>query len=520
MKNLAVQLAVVIISVGAVVAQEVSPGTIPLTPMVTTGLVRTRIAIPPAWKNAPGMQTTHDVNIPEGWTATVFYAGTALNKPRFMAWGPDSILYIANMNAQNVLALPDRDRDGVADTAVVAAIGFSTGHDVRFWRDTMFVCQQSGVVALVDANRDLKWDDRRVAINRTVLPNWSGGRHGTRTLVIDSVHKAFYISVGSSGNADREAESGKLQRAMIERYDLNGTNRRVYATGIRNAVGMTLHPRTGALWANNNGSDLQGDNVPPEWIDIIRENGFYGYPFSYHYKNWLDFSNPDYRDILPMTKADTVLFESMVPPAALITAHTAPMAMEFSPTGFLPEYANGAFVVLRGSWNRTPAAGYKVVFLEFDSDADTVANIARDFCTGFMTDSIAKQTWARPVGVALHHDGSVYISIDDLTPMILKLTPPRTVGVLERSSESGPLRVAPNPASKEIHILWALEGSEECRLDVIDMRGASVISTAVSQETLHSGGLTLALGALESGMYTVRCTVGTRVESTRISIVR
>lgn len=511
MKTFATILVATVLLFGRVRGQDVSPGTVPMTPMVTDGLVRTRIGVPQAWRNAPGMQTDHYVNIPEGWTATVFYAGAALNKPRFMAWGPDSVLYVANMNGQNVLALPDRDRDGVADTVIVAASGFSTGHDVRFWRDTMYVCQQSGVVALQDANHDLRWDRLRVVIDRTVIPNWTGGRHGTRTLVIDSLHNTFYVSVGSNGNADREAESSNLQRAMIERYDVNGSNRRIYATGIRNAVGMTLHPRTGALWANNNGSDLQGDNIPPEWVDIVRENGFYGYPFSYQYKNWLDLSNPDYRDILPMTAADTALFESMVPPAALLTAHTAPMAMEFAPTGYAAPYASGCFVVLRGSWNRTPASGYKVVLLEFGSDADSIADRVRDFCTGFMTDSIAKQAWARPVGLALHRDGSVYLSSDDLTTMILKLTPPRTVGVRDDRTGTGSLRCTPNPTPGMVHVQWDDAATDDYRVCVSDLQGRCVMTTS---------GPSVDLRALASGTYMLQCTSGMLVASVPVHIVR
>ncbi len=520
MKIIAYVIMSAVLLVVSASGQEVTPGTVPMTPMVTDGLVRARITVPPVWRNAPGMQADRYVNIPEGWTATVFYAGSALSKPRFMAWGPDSVLYVANMNGQNVLALPDRDRDGVADTVVVAASGFSTGHDVRFWRDTMYVCQQSGVVAFQDADRNLRWEGRRTVIDRTVIPNWSGGRHGTRTLVIDSLNNAFYVSVGSNGNADREAESGKLQRAMIERFDVNGKNRRVYATGIRNAVGMTLHPRTGALWANNNGSDLQGDNIPPEWVDIVRDNGFYGYPFSYHYKNWFDLTNGDYRDILPMTAADTARFESMVPPAALLTAHTAPMAMEFAPTGFPSAYANGCFVALRGSWNRTPASGYKVVFLEFASDADTIADRVRDFCTGFMTDSIAKQAWARPVGLALHRDGSVYLSSDDLTTMILKLTPPRTVGVRDAGVGANSLRCTPNPTSGMVLVQWDDATSDDCRICVIDLNGRCMLSMTVAHGTMTSGGSSVDLSSLDPGLYVLQCTSGTHIASVPVHIVR
>lgn len=488
----------------ALFAQD--PGTVPMTPMVTGGLVPTKIEVPEKYRNVSGSIGERTVNVPAGWRVSVFYVGAALSKPRFMAWGPDSVLYVANMNGQNVLALPDVDRDGVADTVIEAATGFSTGHDVRFWRDTMFVCQQAGVVTLTDPDGDHRWTNRQTRIDRTVVPNWSGGRHGTRTLVVDTVKRRLVVSVGSNGNADREAESGKLQRAMIEAYDLDGTNRRIIATGIRNAVGMTLHPRTGALWATNNGSDLQGDNVPPEWVDIIRDGGFYGYPFAYQHQNWFDLQNGDYRDVLPLTSADTALFRSMVPPAALLTAHMAPMAIEFVPDGFPEPFSHGCFVALRGSWNRTPASGYKVVFLSFDADADTVANSVRDICTGFMTDSVQKQSWARPVGLAIHRNGSVYMSSDDQAQMILKLTPPtptsvQTSALIDRQS----VQIRPNPTERWCTIVWSLVGEGPVSVDLVDSKGVTVVHIQVLGSDLRDNGLRLDLSRIGVGRYEVRC---------------
>lgn len=468
MKQLVYVLALTL-SITSLFAQEATPGTSPWTPVEAAPLVRVAITVPAKFQSLALNPAVHGVNIPAQWTASIFFAGAALNKPRFLAWGPDSVLFVANMSGGNILALPDTDRDGVADMSVVAATGFSFGHDVRFHRDTMYVSQEAGVVKLWrSSGTGYVFDQRRTIINKaSTQPHHMGGNHQTRTLVIDSLNSRLFVSVGSRGNADREMSPG-LERALIESYDFDGSNWRIYATGIRNAVGMTLHPRTGRLWANNNGSDKQGNNIPGEWIDLVRDGGFYGYPFAHPYRQYFDLTKEDYPDILPLTAIDSALVESMRPPAGLVVAHSAPMAMQFSHEGMPEEFRNGAFVVLRGSWNRSPASGSKLVYLSFDDDADTIANSVRDVLTGFLPDSNNPATrWARPVGLALSADGSIYLTSDDLNQFILKLTPPIVTDV-ERGAERG-FEMTPNPANESFTI--QLPDNEMCTVTVSDLTG-------------------------------------------------
>ena len=414
-------VATFLLSVGASLqlhAQE--PGSITWTPKVSVDLERKAIIVPSQFTSLGLDPVANALSVPKGWTVSVF-AATGLSKARFMAWGPDSVLFVANMNGNNVLALPDRNRDGVVDSVIIAARGFSGGHDVRFVRDTMYLAQEGSLVRLWRSDpRTLVYDQRVTVIDKAAQPNQLGGNHRTRTVVLDTLRRKIFLSVGSRGNADRETN-----RAVIEEYDYDGGSRRVFASGTRNSVGMTLHPRTGRLWANNNGSDLQGNNIPPEWIDIVRDGGFYGYPIAYHHQRYFTYGG-DYSDLLPITSADSSRVQSMVPPAALVDAHCAPMALEFTPAGFPNGYSNGLFMVMRGSWNRTPPSGAKVVFMRFDSDLDTIANSVEDFCTGFIRDTTNQATrWARPVGIALSLDGSVYVSLDEGKQCILKLTPPK-----------------------------------------------------------------------------------------------
>jgi glucose/arabinose dehydrogenase len=361
-----------------------------------------------------------------------------------MAWGPDSVLHVADMNG-NVWAMPDRDFDGTADTVFAAATGV-TGHDIKFFSGALYVAETQQVLKLEDTDNNGIFEKRSVFISGIAsgAPQ-PGGGHTTRTIVFDTLRNRLYLSIGSLCNVCRETE-----RAIIEVYDLDGKNKRVYAGGIRNAVGMTLHPQTGQLWATNNGSDWQGNDIPPEWIDIIRENGFYGYPIAYGYQHYFDFyKHSDYTALLPITAADSALVKKMLPPAALIQAHSAPMAIIFSNNTFAPPFDKGAFVALRGSWNRNPATGYKIVYLDFSDAADTVADNVGDFLSGFLTDSVARQFWGRPVGLATDLRGNLYVSTDAPKNMVFRISGPKKTGTRfpDKSAIKPLLTISPNPTT-------------------------------------------------------------------------
>ncbi len=489
--------------------QFVTSQSISWTPVVRSGLQRAVIDVHPAFSSVNIVPGTHDVYIPQGWTASIFYAGTELRKPRFLAWGPDSVLYVANMNGNTILALPDANRDGVADQAVVAATVPAYTSSIVFYRDTMFVGSESGITKRWrSSGGGYVFDQMAVVVDKTSQQGQTGGNHRTRTVAVDTVNYKIYLSGGSRGNADREP-----LRALIERYDWDGSNRTIYAHGIRNAVGLTVHPRTGRLWAANNGSDLQGNNIPPEWVDIIRENGFYGYPFAYHDKNVFNLEHSDYRDILPLTSTDSTLLESMVPAAALITAHCAPMQLAFAHSGMPTEFQNGVFLAQRGSWNRSPISGSKVVFLSFDNDADTIANAEIDFCTNFVIDSLNNASrWARPVGIAVSADGSVYVSSDDLKQFILKLTPPRSTSVLTTKDVEQNVNIIPNPASDVVTI--AFEQHSEASIRFINELGQTV------KEIAHGAERQIDVTGLPSGIYTVLVTTRQRSFHCPLHIVR
>ena len=399
-------------------AQEL-PATVHMTPVKETKLVPVKLVVPEKFKGK--IKDDLVLNVPEGYTAKVFYTG-GLSKARFFAWGPDSVLYVANKNSGEIIAMPDRNHDGVADTAIVVASGFHLSHDLQFYQGAMYVAEERRIIKCTDENGDGIYETKKVFIDEIGKgARQPAGGHDTRTIVFDPTRKKMYLSIGSSCNVCREDF-----RAIIEEYNDDGTGRRTFATGIRNAVGMTLH--NGRLWATNNGSDWEGNDIPPEWISVVRDGGFYGHPFAYADGIYFDFNAHDeYRALLPLTARDSALVRSMKQPAALVQAHSAPMAIQFSNPSFPPQLQTGAFVVFRGSWNRTIPTGYKLVFLKFKSAQDTTAEYVTDVVTGFQPagSTSQKTVWGRPVGVATDLRGNLYLSSDDITQFIAIISPAR-----------------------------------------------------------------------------------------------
>jgi glucose/arabinose dehydrogenase len=386
-----------------------------LTPEKQIKLVSRPLNVPVKYRNA--FPNDHSLNVPEGFKVSVYYAG-GLQKGRFMSWGPDSALYIANMSSGEIFALPDKNHDLVADTMIIAAKN-AYGHDVKFFNGDMYVAEELKVEKFSDKDHDGYFETRSVFID-TILGGKlrPPGGHTTRTIVFDEKNKKVYLSVGSSCNICREEG-----RAVIFEYDLDGKNKRVFASGTRNCVGMSINPQTGKLWATNNGSDYQGDDTPPEWIDEIRNNAFYGYPFAFDNKIYFNFNlHDDYRRILPLTSADSMLVNTMVAPAASVQAHCAPMAIEFSNFSFVQNFKEGCFVAYRGSYERMPPVGYKVVYLKAGKNGK-IASVT-DVITGFLP-SVTEKPWARPVGLAADRRGNLYMSSDDLEQFILVLSPDR-----------------------------------------------------------------------------------------------
>jgi glucose/arabinose dehydrogenase len=245
------------------------------------------------------------------------------------------------------------------------------------------------------------------------LMNLPAGGHSTRNVLFNRAGTKMYVSVGSNSNNDAGED---CRRAAILEFNPDGSGFRVYASGIRNPVGLALQPGTDIIWTAMNERDNLGDDLVPDYATSVKDGGFYGWPYSYIGKNY----DPRYVDAFP-DKVNKALV-----PDVLIPAHSAALGITFYTANQFPQrYRNGAFVALHGSWNRSVAAGYKVVFFPMNNGKP---GPIEDFLGGLLSSTGANGTpiekWGTPVGVTVARDGSLLVS-DDAANRIWKISAAR-----------------------------------------------------------------------------------------------
>ena len=230
------------------------------------------------------------------------------------------------------------------------------------------------------------------------LPGRGYNEHWTRNVAITPDGKYLYVTVGSESNVDEEADP---RRAAILRMTPEGEDMKVFASGLRNPVGMTFNPATGALWAVVQERDRLGDDLVPDYLAEIKEDGFYGWPYSY----FGQIEDPRQKGKRPDLVAKALM------PDVLFQAHSSSLGLVFyGGTMFPEEYRGDAFVAFHGSWNRSKRTGYKVVRVKF-KDGRPVGGYD-DFCVGWMLGEDVKEVWGRPVGLLVQADGSLLV-VDD-----------------------------------------------------------------------------------------------------------
>jgi glucose/arabinose dehydrogenase len=405
-----------------------------------------------------------------------------------MAFNKDGVLHVANMKAgiadeftphgddftSHIVALPDRDNDGVADTVIVAADSLRWANSLAFYKGDMYVADTHQIVKFTDTDGDLVYEKREVFADN--IPTASTP-HITRTIAIDTSKGLFYLSVGSHCDECREDDP---ERASVLVFNADGTGRRVFASGMRNAVGLDINPLTGDLWATNNGHTEAVNTLPPEWIDIVRDGGFYGFPFAYGYQVYVDFTIRSHPRLLPITREDSQLVSSMQRPVALVDAHSAPMGIHFYPSGNFPsEYHNAAFVAYRAGF-LGPDPGHKVVALFVDPDGSNAK--VGDFMTGFWPNPPDQSNiWGKPVGITSDSLGNLYVSSDWINNLILRVEyhGGEETGLREKESAPIPLSATleqnyPNPFNPETHITYSLAKSAQVKLEIFNLVGERV----------------------------------------------
>jgi glucose/arabinose dehydrogenase len=305
-----------------------------------------------------------------------------------MTVGPDGHIYVAERGAGRILRLPDSDRDGSVDQVRVAAEGLNAPSSLAFYQDgSLYVGETNQILRFPPLGGGEIFGQPEVVISD--LP---GGGHNTRTVLFSPDFEILYVSIGSSCNVCEEEDT---RRAAIMRYDPDGGNGRLFAKGLRNAVGITIRPGTDELWATNNGRDFLGDDLPPETVYHVEEGQDYGWPFCH-----------SGRIVDPDLGSETGC-QNIGKPVVEMQAHSAPLGLEFySGEQFPGEYRGDLFVAFHGSWNRSSPVGYKIVRIPLDGD--TIGPV-EDFASGWLEGG---SSWGRPVDILTGADGSLYISDD------------------------------------------------------------------------------------------------------------
>ncbi len=340
---------------------------------------------------------------PEGFEVTEF--ATGLTEPRVIVRAPNGDLFLAESRANRIRVLRDADNDGKPEVNEVFATGLNRPFGIAFHPigpdpKYVYVGNTNSVVRFPYTSGDTKASGEAETIVKSIASGnekVGGGGHWTRDLEFSPDGKTLYVAVGSRSNVtDDESEA---RRARILAYDPDGSNERVFATGIRNPVGLATHPKTGELWASVNERDGLGDNLVPDYITRVQEGGFYGWPWFYIGPN----QDPRHEGKRPELK------DKVIVPDVLLQSHMASIDMTFYDGEQFPkEYHYDAFAAQHGSWNRARRVGYKVIRVPMTDGKAT--GEYEDFLVGFVTED--GNVWGRPAGVAVAKDGSLMVTDD------------------------------------------------------------------------------------------------------------
>jgi len=306
------------------------------------------------------------------------------------------------VSANRITLLRDLDDDGVAETRKTFMEGLNQPFGMALVGSTFYVGNTDGVVAFPYA----AGADRITAPGKKLVTFKPAG-HWTRSLLPSSDGKKLYAGVGSLTNIADDGMEVEEGRAAIHELDLASGNSRIFAGGLRNAVGLAWEPTTGVLWTVVNERDGLGDETPPDYLTSVRDGGFYGWPYCY----W----GQTVDDRVPQ---DPSLVAKAITPDYALGGHTASLGLCWMPSGTLPGFPDGMAIGQHGSWNRSTLSGYKVVFVPFENGRPS--GPARDILSGFLAPG-ERESYGRPVGVTLGPDGSLLVA-DDVGDVIWRVT--------------------------------------------------------------------------------------------------
>jgi glucose/arabinose dehydrogenase len=339
---------------------------------------------------------------PEGFKVSDF--ARELKKPRVIVTAPNGDVFVAESKADQITVLRDADGDGKPEVREVFAKDLKQPFGIAFYPlgaepKYIYIANTDAVVRLPYQNGQTKAEGKpEKLIDLSGGGQLTGGGHWTRDIVFSKDGSKLYVSVGSKSNNDWTKE--EEERARIFVADPDGKNKGVFAYGIRNPVGLAIHPVTGDLWTSVNERDELGDHLVPDYVTRVKEGGFYGWPWFYMGGH----EDPKHAGTKPDLK------DKVIVPDVLLQSHSASLDMTFyEGTQFPAQYRNQAFAAEHGSWNRTKRTGYKVIWIPIDEKGGATGEYV-DFLTGFVTPE--GDVWGRPVGVATAKDGALLVSDD------------------------------------------------------------------------------------------------------------
>jgi glucose/arabinose dehydrogenase len=309
-------------------------------------------------------------------------------------------------SANRITLLRDADGDGVAEIRSVLLTGLNSPFGMALVGNTLYVANSDALVRFSYSE-----GQTRITANAAKVVDFPPGplnHHWTKSLLASADGSKLYVGVGSNSNVAENGIEKEEGRAAIWEIDAQTGKHRVFASGLRNPVGMAWEPETGMLWAVVNERDELGSDLVPDYMTSVRDGGFYGWPYSYFGSRVDTRVKPQRPDLVA---------KAIVPDYAL-GPHTASLGLAHSrATTLPPAFANGMFVGQHGSWNRKPRSGYKVIFLAFRSGKPSGMPV--DVLTGFVREN--GDAMGRPVGVVIDKKGALLVA-DDVGNVVWRVT--------------------------------------------------------------------------------------------------
>jgi glucose/arabinose dehydrogenase len=367
---------------------------------------------------------------PEGFVVTRFASG--IKSPRNMIITPngDVLVVLSNSersavesvanavtgksksevpgkSANTILLYRDENHDGKPELTSTFLSGLNQPYGMLVIGNSFYVANTDGILQFPYKPGDTKITGQGKKI--LSLPAGGYNNHWTRNLIANADKNKIYVTVGSGSNVAEHGIENEVRRANILQINLDGTGEKVYASGLRNPVGVDWALGTNVLWTAVNERDELGDELVPDYITSVKEGAFYGWPYSYYGQNEdprLKGQNPE-------------MVKKAIAPDVPVGAHTASLGLAFyKATKFPAKYQGGAFIGQHGSWNRSALSGYKVAFVPFKNGKP--AGKVEDFLTGFIADADKAEVYGRPVGVTLTPDGALLVA-DDVSGIIWRI---------------------------------------------------------------------------------------------------